>query len=297
MRQNTPMKLRIVFAVVALAGVVAGCSVDPIGVAERERDKSYATVVSLSPSTTEYLVTVGGSTYLGGRTASCDRPEAILAAPVVMTNTEIDAERIKEIEPDLIVYDKSLFGPDAVAKIDSLGVETLVYDANDADTYADYGYRLGAKLSIESYVSRHVDDVYRELAIANANETANPRVTVLIGNPSDGEYLVMGLEGIHAFIISSCGGKPVGADGRLFQTAKIESLIDWNPQVIYSDANAQAIYADPRLQQVDAVKNQRVYDFDSKTLVRVGGYLNAMIKQFAQDLNKMPINPRTGSAK
>ena len=292
MRQNAPVNLKTALVLTALCSVVVGCSAGPVGVAERKRDKIYDTVVSLSPSTTEYLVTQGGPTYLGGRTASCDRPEAVLHAPIVMSGTTVDEEKIAEIKPDLIMYDKSLFGPDAEAKIEALGIETLVYDATDATTYADFGNRLAAKLSLESANSKHVDNVYRELAAAAANKTTNPRVTVLLGEPAQGEYWVMGLGGIHAFIIKSCGGAPVGADGKLFQAAKIEKLIEWNPQIIYSDANAQAVYRDPRLQQVDAVKNQRVYDFDAKTLVRVGGYLDAMIKQFAQDLNKMPINPR-----
>jgi ABC-type Fe3+-hydroxamate transport system substrate-binding protein len=291
------MNWRIGVALLALCGIAIGCASKHDNVGGKPHDKVYANVVSLSPSTTEYLLKIGGSVFLAGRTASCDRPDVILAVPIVVPETGPDFERIASVSPDLIIYDKTLYGDDAVAKIKQMGIETLEYSAANVESYADFGYRLAGKLSLETPNESHINNVYRELAKAAANETSKPRVTVLLGKPSDGEYLVMGLEGIHAYILRACGGTPVGAGGNLFQLAKIESLIDWDPQVIYSDENAQAIYGDKRLQGVSAVKNQRVYNMDARTLVRIGGRLDEVIRIIAADLRDMPISPRKEAAK
>ncbi len=297
MRQNAPMSWRIGLALLALLGVGTGCASKQDNVGGKPYDKVYANVVSLSPSTTEYLVALGGSMYLAGRTASCDRPKEILSIPIVVQETGPDLEKIAAVNPDLIVYDKALYGEDAVAKIKEMGIETLEYNATNVDSYADFGYRLAGKLSIETSNETHINNVYRELAKAAANKTTNPRTTVLLGKPADGEYLIMGLEGMHSFLIKACGATPVGAGGSLFQLAKIESLIDWDPQVIYSDGNAQGVYSDPRLQQLTAVKELRVFDMDAKTLVRIGGKLDEVIRIIAADVRDMPISPRKEAAK
>lgn len=280
----------------ALTALLAGCRGAGDGVGGKAPEKQYGNVVSLSPSTTEYMTGIGGSIFLAGRTESCDRPNEILKIPIVTDGIHPSAEKIMATKPDLIVYDKTLYSDDEIAKIKALGVETLEYDVRNVDDYMDFGYRLAGKLCIESANETHINEVVRELAKAQANQTSDPKTTVLLGKPSDGDYLVMGLEGMHAYLIKECGGTPVGAAGRVFQIAKIESLIDWNPAVIYSDGNAQEIYKDPRLQSIDAVKNQRVYDLDARTLVRLGGQLEKVIKTFGNDLSRMQINPRAGGS-
>jgi ABC-type Fe3+-hydroxamate transport system substrate-binding protein len=288
------MLWRNALVLTALACLLAGCRGADDGIGGKPPTKQYANVVSLSPSTTEYLNGINGSIFLAGRTESCDRPAEVLQIPVVTDGIHPNPEKIMAVKPDLIIYDKSLYSDDEIAKIKSLNVETLEYDVQSIDEYIDFGYRLAGKLCIETNNETHVNNVIRDLAKAQANETNKPRATVLLGNPGEGDYLVMGLEGMHSHLISACGGTPVGAAGTMFQTAKIESLIDWNPAVIYSDGNAQALYDDPRLQSIDAVKNQHVYDVDARTLVRMGGKLDWMIRTFGNDFSKMDINPRRG---
>jgi ABC-type Fe3+-hydroxamate transport system substrate-binding protein len=287
------MLWRYALVPLALTALMFGCRSADDGIGGKPPTKQYANVVSLSPSTTEFLTGINGSIFLAGRTESCDRPDEILKIPVVTDGIHPNPEKIMAEKPDLIIYDKSLYGDDEIAKIKALGVETMEYDAKNIEEYIDFGYRLAGKLCIETHNENHVNTVIRDLAKAQANQTSKPKTTVLLGKPADGDYLVMGLEGMHAFLIQACGGTPVGAGGRMFQTAKIESLIDWNPAVIYSDGNAQALYDDPRLQSIDAIKNQHVYDVDAKDLVRVGGKLDLLIRTFGNDFAKMQVNPRT----
>jgi iron complex transport system substrate-binding protein len=295
MRQNATMNWKSAALAALLLFPLVGCQRDSaVGVGGKKRDKAYATVVSLSPSTTDYLVTAGGGIYLGGRTASCDQPQ-LQKVPIVVSGTMApDYEMILSLEPDLVIYDKTLYSDDEIAKIKELGVDTIEYDVRTVDDYADFGYRLASKLALETFTSEHIDRVYQELETARARSTTKPRTTVLLG-PSEGGYLVMGVEGIHGNLIRECGGTPVGAAGRLFQIAKIESLIEWDPEVIYSDMRADEVYADPRLQALSAVKDQRVYNVEERIFIRVGGRLDGIIQNLSRDLSEMPVNPREGA--
>jgi ABC-type Fe3+-hydroxamate transport system substrate-binding protein len=218
----------------------------------------------------------------------------VAQTPIVVANTTPDYEKILSLEPDLIIFDGTLYGPDEITKIEELGIETLKYEPTTIDDYKEFGYRLASKIGLETPVANQLDRVDHEVSAARANSTTSPKATILLG-PESGGYLVMGVEGFHASILKTCGAEPVGAAGKLFQIAKIESLIDWNPEVIYSDGHAQDIYADPRLQQIAAVKNQRVFDYHPKELVRIGGKLEQMLRQFSRDMAEMPINPRERS--
>jgi ABC-type Fe3+-hydroxamate transport system substrate-binding protein len=216
---------------------------------------------------------------------------------IVVSGTRPDEEAIIAIQPDLIMYDKALYSDDEIAKIKQMGFETIEYDVETIDDYADFGYRLGAKLSMEMTMSRYLDKVYQAVAAAVVHQTTKPRTTLLLGDGKEGNYLMMGKAGFHSQLFSTCGATPVGVEGKMFQEANIERLIDMDPEIIYSDGNAQSIYGDARLQAVAAVKNQRVYDFDAKDIVRIGAMLDKIIERIGEDVYRMPVNPRVGATR
>jgi iron complex transport system substrate-binding protein len=225
-----------------------------------------------------------------GRTESCDRPANIANVAIVVRSTKPDYEAILGLEPDLIMYDKSLYSDDEIAKIKDLKIETLVYDPKTIGDYAEFNHVLASKLSLETQVSKQMDSVYDAIETAKGHPTTNPKTTILLGDGQSYDYLVLGKESFHAHILQECGATVVGADGRPFQNLNVERLIDMDPDVIYSDGNAQSIYGDPRLQSLSAVKGMHVYDVDSKTIVRIGDQLRALIERFDDDLHRLPVN-------
>ena len=284
------MDWRRTLVFVALAALLVGCRGQTTGISNRKLPKPYANIISLSPSTTEILTGFGAVGNLVGRTESCDRPASIARVEIVVRNAKPDYEAILGLEPDLIIYDKSLYSDDEIAKIEGLGIETLEYDPKTIQDYVTYCHVLASKLSMETMVSKQMDYLYGALEAAKGHPTTNPRTTILLGDGKSYDYLVLGKEGFHANILQECGATVVGADGSLFQNLNVERLIDMDPEVIYSDGNAKSIYADPRLQSVSAVKNLHVYDVDPKTIVRVGDQLKALIERFDDDLHRLPAN-------
>ena len=289
------MNWRTALALCVVISAALGCNGGGVGVAKSKRPKLYTNVVSLSPSTTEYLAKIGGGSFLVGRTSACDRPPQILTAPVVVEGTKPDYEKMVGLKPELVIYDRSLYGDDEIAKLKQYGFETLAYDPTTIADYADFGYRLGSLLGVESYTNAYIDHVYNAVAVAQAVPTKKPRVTILLGDGKQG-YLILGKDGFHAHIIQDCGGTPVGAEGKRWEPVNIEKLIDMDPEIIYSDQNVDAVYADPRLQSIAAVKNHRVLEAEKRTIVRIGGDLEEIVKRFDRDFHSMPVNmPKSGT--
>jgi len=286
--RNMDWRKALVF--VALVALLVGCRGQDAGITDRKLPKPYANIVSLSPSTTEVLAGFGATNFLVGRTESCDRPPSIASIAIVVRSTKPDYEAILGLEPDLIMYDKSLYSDDEIAKIKDLKIETLEYDPKTIDDYARFCHVLASKLSMEVQVSKQVDYIYAAVEAAKGHPTTKPKTTILLGDGKSYDYLVLGKESFHAHILQECGATVVGADGRPFQSLNVERFIDMDPDVIYSDGNAQSIYSDPRLQSISAVKNMHVYDVDAKTIVRIGDQLKALIERFDDDLHRLPAN-------
>ncbi|HXH62019.1 MAG TPA: helical backbone metal receptor [Fimbriimonadaceae bacterium] len=282
------MNWRALLASVLLLAIVGGCNQSDVGYGGKKRPKGYANVVSLSPSTTEYVIGLGSGNLLVGRTAASDRPPQIKTVPIVVVDQRPDPEKILAQNPDLIVYDKALYSDDEIAKIKALGIETMEYDPRTVEDYADFGYRLAAKLADETTFAEHIDAVYREVADARATPTTDPKTTILLGD-GNGNYLVMGVDGFHANLFKICGGVPVGVPGPRFAPINIEKLIDLNPEVVYAgDEEALKILKDPRLQGIKAVKEHHVYPYDERTLLRMSMALNKIIKDFSHDIATLP---------
>ncbi|MCH7944578.1 MAG: ABC transporter substrate-binding protein [Armatimonadetes bacterium] len=285
------MTWRICIFLSVLALLAAGCT-HRAGKGGKPVPFAYANIVSLSPSTSEFLGGAGGSPYLVGRTDECDRPTSVLKAREVVIKTKIDYDLILTLNPDLIMYDTMLYGEEETAKIEEFfgerNIETMPYAANTIKEYEDYGYRLAAKVHLETLMSLYLDKVVRQLGLAATGDTGDPRTAVLLGG-EDGEYLAMGTEGLLAAVVAASGGTPVGPDGRLFQSIEIESLIEMDPEVVFSDGAGLEILSDPRLQELTAVKEGHVYDVDERTLIRIGTKMDSLVKDMHGMLMSKPV--------
>jgi len=284
----TMMNWRIVLIAAILTLGLTGCKAKSDGAFEKQKDQPYANVVSLSPSTTEVLMSIGGDIYISGRTSACDRPNHVVNVPVMTKGTKPDYEKILESDIDLIIFDKMLYSDDEVAKIESLGITTLERDATNVEEYADFCYRLASKISMEGFMSTYVDKVFEQQTAAESWEGDNPKTTILLGGMEE-QYLIMGDAGLHADMIDVCGGTPVAVPGKLFQPVKFESLIEMDPEIIFSDGHAVEILSDPRLSGLTAVKEGFVYDVDERSLVRLGSRFDKLIQSIHIAIRTRPV--------
>lgn len=267
--------------IVALIVALAGCNKPPEA-GGKNPEKVYGTIISLSPGTTElignYLME---GTVLRGRTAACNYPPHVTSVPVVCS-VKPDYEKIAEIKPDLIVYDKTLFTDADIEKLKQVAprADHLVFEGDTVDSYMDFVYRLGSALQSATRFSEYVDKVHAKAMPGRTNPPdPRPKAMVLIGGGGT-EYMAAGLDGFLADAIRSAGGTPIGPKSRKFETINVEALIQDNPNVIFTNSPAQVILADKRLQNVDAVKHQRIIEVNGDILLRAGTRVDRLLERF-----------------
>lgn len=290
------MHRRVWFACISALILLGGC-VAPSPIGGRDREVFYAAIVSLSPSTTELTSPLMATSYLKGRTESCNFPEfAMPQVAVVMEGMQPNLERIQEVvqgaqshrqlSPEtrlgnLVLYDPMVVSEATVNKVKELGFDTFAFQAGTLDEYRASIRRLGSMLAAETPASEFLDRLDREIergfAAAAAGEK-KPTTVVLMGKPAEGEYWIAGLQSFQADLVRSAGGDPQGPEADRFVPANVESLVGMNPDVILSDGNRDAILRDPRLASITAVRNENVYDINPDVVLRAGARVPEAIR-------------------
>jgi iron complex transport system substrate-binding protein len=260
--------------------VAWGCN-QPPSVGGYQPPKSFKTVVSLSPSTTEligsYAMDPG---VLKGRTQACNYPTTVLNIPVVCS-VKPDYERIAGMKPDLIVYDDTLFSQADIEKLKQVSGDVFLFPmkSKTVDEYIDSVYKLGALLESSSRFSEYVDKVYAKSRVGRSNPpNPQPKVEVLIGGGNT-EFMAAGTDGFLGDVIRSSGGEPLGPKSVKFETVSIEALVQANPDLILTNEDVNTILKDPRLATVSAVKAKAVYAINADILLRAGARVEKLIEK------------------
>jgi len=239
-------------------------------------------IISMAPSCTEVLFAVGAGDRVVGVTEYCDYPPEVEGIEKIGGYSTPSLEKIVALEPDLIV---GAYGnPDDVIYwlIDEKahpGIQYPVYSMNPKNIEEILAHIkvTGAITKCDEETSPLLDDLRERLDEIEAQtdligEEQRPRVFYNIGDfftAGDGTFINE--------IIETAGGTNIAAEKSGYFIMNLEELIDKNPQVIICDSGMgsmseakEDIINDPRLQIVDAVKNNRVYVIDGDLTSRAG---------------------------
>lgn len=275
---------------VALA-LLAGCSSGPV-IGGKPRVPATMKVVSLSPATTELTSKFDLGMGVVGKTANCNYPPTLNStAQIVMSGTAPDYEKIASIKPDIVIYDKTLFSENEIAKIDQMGFKTLAWDPKTFEEYRTQLFVMASEIGGEMTTSEYIDSIYRGFAQAKGvlkeKGIVDPPMMILIGEP--GSYMAPGTKSFWADLAADCGTKLVGPDAAAYAPVNVELIIKEAPQFILTSEGVGAkVLADPRLQGVPAVKSKRVFDINPDVLVRRGIRVDSLIDSFNVAIGKLP---------
>ncbi len=245
-------------------------------------------IISLSPSTTEIVsgrITMGPKVI--GVTESCNWPLSLMkvADPpqIVMKGIKPNYEQIVGLRPDLIVYDAALFSEQDIQKINDLKIRTFSMKANTLQDFFVELYKLGTLTGTESFVNDYV--VAMKGVMERGKVPIDPKPKVAIIMPGQGsEHYIVGTESFQADMVKACGGEPVGPKGTIFVAANAEELVSMNPDVILSAGVADSLRKDARLQNISAIKNNRVMEFNPDVITRRGGRVDRVMEQICVTL-------------
>ena len=277
--------------------------------------KRPARIVSLAPSCTEMLFSVGAGDSVVGVTEYCDYPSEVEDKKdkgeivVIGGYSTPSLEKIMDLEPDLIVaahgnpsdllywlVDRSMH-PD---------IEYPVYAQNPKkiDDILAHIKVIGAITKSNETASSIIDDIKDEIAaIEEKTELLEAEQRPRVFRPCPG-FLTCGNNTFLNDVITIAGGENIAA--KYFsgwQMLGIEEIIKEDPQVILCPSTNEGeslaymqIIGEERLKDVDAVRNNRIYLIIDGLICRPGPRVANAAEKFLEciyGLFNVPIDGST----
>lgn len=247
-------------------------------------------VVSLAPSITEVVFSLGRQDLLKGATQySNDPPEARLL-PRVGSYVRLDVEKIVALKPDLCLAIRDGNPLHAVTKIESLGIPVYVVDPQTLVGIMEMIISLGDVLGATARADSIVLDMDRRIKKVKEKLAGNfdrPKVFFQI----DAEPIVSAGRNtfIHELIVTA-GGLNLAADvgGAAYPKFSWEDVLGFQPDVAIVASMAGGFSGESlragwqRWPQIPAVKNKQVHVVDASLVDRPTSRLLDGLETFAR---------------
>lgn len=252
-------------------------------------------IISLAPSNTEILYALGLEDRLVGVTEYCDYPEVAKQKPKIGGFSTVDIEKVVDIEPDLILA-TNIHQDEIVPQLERLGLTVVVINPKTVAEVLEAINLVGQLTGKTEEASRLTTEMENRIQ-AVTDKTAGipraqrPRVFYLLWH--DPLMTVGPVTRIHE-LIEKAGGVNIAQDlADEYPRISMEATIMANPQVIIagsghgSSQDVPFSYAltEPRLAEVAARQDGRVYEIDSDLTSRPGARIVDGLEKLAGFIN------------
>ena len=197
----------------------------------------YERIISLAPSITEVLFSLGLGDRVVGVTRYCDYPPEALEKPKIGGYFDINYEAIITAAPDLVVLMKEHDKPREYLK--RLGIETLTVDHSSVDGIMESIRLIGEKTGTKKTADKILMETEKRIERVKAmtKDLNKPTVMVAVGRSlqtgAAGAVYISGRDGFYDELISMAGGINAYAKDTLkFPALSAEGVARLNPQVI-----------------------------------------------------------------
>lgn len=249
-------------------------------------------IISLAPSNTEILFSLGLGDKLVGVTEFCDYPEAAKGKPKVAGFADADIEKILAAEPDVIFITSTMHVDEILPSLENYGMTVVVIDPRTLeevlDSYTIIGKVTGTSEKAAQIVNnmsariKNISDKTKRLTT-----TEKPRVFYVMWD--EPLMTVGGDTRIHE-LIEKAGGTNLFADTEGYPTIDLETLVEADPQVIIAgtgmgegaDAPFTFAQTESRLEDSEARKNNRIYEINTDIVGRPTERLIDGLEQMAE---------------
>ena len=234
-------------------------------------------IVSLAPSNTEILFSLGLDDKIVGVSDYCDYPEAALEKPKIGGFSTSDVEKIVATEPDLILV-TDMHVDEILPALEKLGQTVVVIDPRNLDEVLESFTLIGEITGTGSKASQIVKDLEKRVNTIKDKTgklTADEKPRVFYVMWHDPLMTVGNDTRIHE-LIETAGGTNIYADTVGYPTVELETLVEADPQVIIAgtamgegaDAPFQFAKTEERLKSSEARENDRVYEINTDIVGR-----------------------------
>jgi iron complex transport system substrate-binding protein len=236
-------------------------------------EKMPEKIISLAPSNTEIVYALGLEDRLVGVTEYCDYPEAAKEKPLIGGFSTVDIEKVVAIQPDLILA-TNIHKDEVLPQLERLGLTVLTLDPKTVDEILEAINLIGwftGKKEEASHLVTEMDNRIKAVTDKTLalSEAQRPAIFYILWH--DPLKTVSAETRIHELIVKA-GGMNIAQDLEGdYPTMSLEAVLMANPQVIIACSGHgtgenlpfQFALTEPRLAEVDARRNDRVYEIDA----------------------------------
>jgi iron complex transport system substrate-binding protein len=236
-------------------------------------EKMPEKIISLAPSNTEIVYALGLEDRLVGVTEYCDYPEAAKEKPLIGGFSTVDIEKVVAIQPDLILA-TNIHKDEVLPQLERLGLTVLTLDPKTVDEILEAINLIGwftGKKEEASHLVTEMDNRIKAVTDKTLalSEAQRPAIFYILWH--DPLKTVSAETRIHELIVKA-GGMNIAQDLEGdYPTMSLEAVLMANPQVIIAGSGHgtgenlpfQFALTEPRLAEVDARRNDRVYEIDA----------------------------------
>lgn len=258
-------------------------------------------VVSLAPSITEMLFSLGLDEQIVGVTEFCDYPAAAKSKPKVgYANPSVEA--IIALRPEVVIAPRDFLRPDLQLKLEQLKIPVFVLDAHTMEEIPLQMHTLGKmfeKTSAANDVTQHMRQ--RVAEIKRKIETRPMKRVLYVLNHQP--LITVGPGSFIHQMIGLAGGVNVAAQtDTAYPRLSMETVLKEDPEVlIFPSGEVETVSRSEqqqwrRWESLSAVKHQRFHEVSSSLLNRPGPRVVDGLEQLARaihpELFDSSANPR-----
>ena len=252
--------------------------------------KPPARIVSLAPSITEMLFSLGLEEQIVGVTEFCDYPAAAKSkAKVGYANPSMEV--IIALRPELVLAPRDFLRPDLQVKLEQLKIPVFVLDAHTLEDIPLHIHTLGQmfeKVSAASAVTQHIRQRLAEIKRKVETLPAKRVLYVLNSQP----LITVGPGSFIHQMIGVAGGMNIATQAsEAYPRLSMETVLKQDPEVlIFPSGEVETV---PRSEQqqwrrwdsLSAVKHQRFHEVSSSLLNRPGPRVVDGLEQLARAIH------------
>lgn len=255
-------------------------------------------IVSMIPSVTELLFTIGLGDRVIGRDDWSDWPVAAETRPSLGNQQTSSVERIADLRPDLVVFWKHL--PDKRVQLsENFKLNVVTPGTESRAEVFDGIVEVARACGVPKRGADLVAWLGKGLEEVRERWKGRPKPRVLLVLDRGQAFFVPGRESFLQELFDICNLENVaaGLSGGNWPAVSIEQVLDWNPDVILDLSLGAAATAEQVVEAHDfwrghgtlaAVKSGRVVVLNAGVLVRPGPRLVAVAQELARIVHGAP---------
>ena len=249
---------------------------------------SYDRVVSLSPSGTEILFALGLNDKLVARTDFCNFPEEAKKIDSVggFDGKSFSIETVLSFSPDFVYLTNGMHNH-IINTLESLGIKVYLSDVNSIEDIYKEITEVSKLFGIEKIGKQYVDKMSLELSNIKKDNIQKTIYCEIFNSP----FLTCGKNSFINDIIEYAGGKNIFdfLESSYPQVSE-EIIIMSNPKIIlapdYSETDLEKFYYRNAWQNIDAIKNKKVFSVSGDIFTRAGPRVVEAVKLLKEILNE-----------